>query len=78
MTLKKIVLHSFFYVCAKFHGKILLNVILLNSFVGIVEMWQGFAYQNILCWTIISFIYALISQHNVRLEHKSSSITKKL
>jgi hypothetical protein len=30
----------------------------------------------ILCWTIVSFICALISQHNVRLGHKPSSITK--
>jgi hypothetical protein len=30
----------------------------------------------IFCWTIISFICALISQHNARLVHKPSSITK--
>jgi hypothetical protein len=55
---------------------LLLNLIFLNPFVGIVETWQGFANQNIFCWTIISFICALISQHNSRLGHKSSSITK--
>jgi hypothetical protein len=76
MTLKENFLYGFFYVCVKFHGKLLLNLILLNPFVGIIEMWQGFANQNILCWTIISFICALISQHNARLGHKSSSITK--
>jgi hypothetical protein len=56
--------------------KLLLDLIFLNPFVGIVEMWQGFANQNILCWTIVSFISMLISQHNARSGHKSSSITK--
>ncbi len=30
----------------------------------------------IFCWAIISFICALISQHNARLGHKPSSITE--
>jgi len=38
--------YGFFYVCVKFHGKKSLNVIVLNLFVGIVEMWQGFTNQN--------------------------------
>jgi hypothetical protein len=32
--------------------------------------------KTIFCWTIISFICALISQQNVRLGHKPSSIAK--
>jgi hypothetical protein len=32
----------------------------------------------ILCWTIISFICALISQHNVRLEHKNHHLLQNL
>jgi hypothetical protein len=44
-----------------------LNVILLSPFVG-----QGFPNQNN-TWTIISFICALILQHNARLGYKQSS-----
>jgi uncharacterized membrane protein YhaH (DUF805 family) len=72
----KIFLYGFFYVCVNFMEKISLNVVLLSPFVGIAEMWQGFLQiKIILCWTIISFICALISQHNVRLGHKPSCIT---
>ncbi len=56
--------------------KLSLNVILLSPFVGIAKMLQGFINQNIFCWTIISFICALILKHNARLGHKPSSITK--
>jgi hypothetical protein len=55
---------------------LLLNVILFNPFVGIVEMWQGSSNLNNTCWIIISFICALISQHNVKLGYKPSSILK--
>jgi hypothetical protein len=36
----------FFNVCVKFCGKKSLKVIVLNLFVGIVEIWQGFTNQN--------------------------------
>ncbi len=50
---------------------------LFSPFVGIAKMWQGSTNQNnTLYWIIISFICALISQHNVRLGHKPSFIKK--
>jgi hypothetical protein len=36
----------FFFCILKFHGKIILNVIFLISFVGSVEMLQSFLNQN--------------------------------
>jgi hypothetical protein len=63
----KIFLSSFFFVCVKFHGKIFIKcIVLLGSFGGIAKMFQGST--NHVC--------ALISQHNVILRHKPSSITK--
>jgi hypothetical protein len=56
---------------------LLINLVFLNTFVGNVEMWQGFPNQNnILFHTIISFICSLISQHNARLVYEPSSFTK--
>jgi hypothetical protein len=63
----KIFLSGFFFVCVKFHGKILIKCIeLICLFVGIAKMFQGST--NHVC--------ALISQHNVGLKHEPSSITK--
>jgi len=53
-----------------------LNVIFLSRFVGIVKMFKALEIKIIFCWTIISFICALISQHNDRLGHEPSTITK--
>ncbi len=41
--------------------KKLLNVVIPNPFVGIAESDKAFQIKIILCWTIISFICALIS-----------------
>jgi hypothetical protein len=35
----KNVFYGFFFVCVKSHGKIIINVILLNPFVGIAKMF---------------------------------------
>jgi len=42
----KIVLYGFFYECVKFHGNLLLNVVVLCPFIGLAKMWQGFPNQN--------------------------------
>ncbi len=56
--------------------KLSLNVaLLLNSFLELHKCFKVLQINIILCWTIISCICALISQHNVRLRHKPSSIT---
>ncbi len=66
----KSVFNGFFYVCVNMEI-LLLNVVFLNPFVGIVEMWHGFPNQN----NTLSFICALISQHNARLGYEPSSFT---
>jgi hypothetical protein len=35
---KQIFFYGFFYVCVKFHGNFLLNVVILSPFVGIANM----------------------------------------
>jgi hypothetical protein len=51
---------------------LLLNVVFFIPFVGIVKMWHGFSNQN----NTLSFICALMSQHNARLGYEPSSFTK--
>jgi len=62
--------NAFFFVLVNFLDNFFLNVILLSPFVRIAKMLQGFVNQNIYFWTIISFVCALISKHNVSLRHK--------
>jgi hypothetical protein len=62
--------------CVKFHENFLLNLVLLNLFVGIIEIRQGFPNQNNILLDYYIIHIALILQHNVRLGYKPSSITK--
>jgi hypothetical protein len=55
---------------------LILNLVFLNPFIGIIEMWQGFPNQNNILLAYYVIHIALISQHNVRLGYKPSSITK--
>jgi hypothetical protein len=45
--MEKIFFYSFFYICVKLHKIIIKCSLLLNPFVGIAKMWQGFSNQNI-------------------------------
>ncbi len=65
----------FIYVCVKFLGKFIINVILLNPFVGIVEMWESSPNQNNILLDYY-IIHMCISQHTVRLGYKPLAITK--
>ncbi len=51
----------YFMYVKNFMEKILLNVVIPSPFVGIAESDKAFQIKIILCWTIISFICALIS-----------------
>jgi hypothetical protein len=55
---------------------LLLNLVLLNIFLESQKCDEAFQIKIIFCWIIISFIYVLISQHNVKLGYEQSSFTK--
>jgi hypothetical protein len=55
--------------------KISLIVVLLSPLLELQQSFKVSKIKIIFCWIIISFICALISQHNVSSEHKPLSIT---